>query len=149
MLNEILTRDSIVFKKSCPDWQTAVRESCAPLLARGTIEAAYIDAIIANVLELGPYIVIAPDVAIPHARPEAGSLAMGMSLLKLQEPVAFGDAPDEQARMLFAFSAVDSSSHQRALKQLADLIMDEEKFAAFAAADSVDAILAIINSVSK
>ena len=149
MLNEILTPDSIVLKTSCPDWQTAVRESCAPLLARGTIEPAYIDAIIANVIELGPYIVIAPDVAIPHARPEAGALGMGMSLLKLTEPVAFGSEPDEQARMLFAFSAIDSRSHQRALKQLADLIMDEEKFAALAAADSVDAVLALIKSVSN
>lgn len=149
MLNEILIPDSIIFMKSCPDWQSAVRQSCAPLLARGTIEPAYIDAIISNLNELGPYIVIAPDVAIPHARPEAGARAMGMALLKLEEPVAFGPEPDQQARLLFAFSATDSHSHQRALKQLAQLIMDEEKFAALAAATSAAEVLALINSVSQ
>lgn len=39
----------------------------------GAIEPRYIDAMINTVKEIGPYIVIAPGIAMPHARPEAGA----------------------------------------------------------------------------
>ena len=37
-----------------------------------------------NVKEIGSYIVIAPKVAIPHARPEDGTNKLGISFLKLE-----------------------------------------------------------------
>ncbi|BCL75306.1 hypothetical protein JHS3_10420 [Jeongeupia sp. HS-3] len=147
MLQDILPVESIRFADRFDDWRDAVRAACQPLLERGAIEPAYIDAIIENVEKIGPYIVIAPDVAIPHARPEAGAKAIAMSLLKVSEPVAFSDDPEHQARLLFAFSATDSHSHQRALKQLAHWIMDEAKFAELQAATSPEVIAALIASL--
>ncbi|AOX99356.1 PTS sugar transporter subunit IIA [Jeongeupia sp. USM3] len=148
MLQDILPAGSIRFATQFADWRDAVRSACEPLLERGAIEPAYIDAIIDNVEKIGPYIVIAPDVAIPHARPEAGAKAIAMSLLKVEHPVKFGDDPDHHARLLFAFSATDSHSHQRALKQLAHWIMDEDKFAALQAATTTGQITALIASLA-
>ncbi|GAB7126654.1 hypothetical protein JCM19000A_11610 [Silvimonas sp. JCM 19000] len=146
MLTEIMPADSIRFAEGFTDWREAVRVSCQPLLERGAIEATYIDAIIENVEKIGPYIVISPDVAIPHARPEAGARAIAMALLKTTTPVQFSADPDHHARLLFAFSATDNHSHQRALRQLARLIMDEARFAQLQAATSAAAILELIAS---
>ncbi|MFG6128711.1 PTS sugar transporter subunit IIA, partial [Staphylococcus aureus] len=40
-----------------------------PLLQEQVIEQCYVEAMIESVNELGPYIVIAPEIAIAHARP--------------------------------------------------------------------------------
>ena len=144
MLQDILPASSIQFVDGFDDWRTAVRAACQPLLDRGCIAPGYIDAIIENVEKIGPYIVISPDVAIPHARPEAGAKAIGMALLKTTRPVQFSADPDHHARLLFAFSATDNHSHQRALRQLARLIMDEARFAQLQAATSAEIILELI-----
>ncbi|GGP22540.1 PTS sugar transporter subunit IIA [Silvimonas iriomotensis] len=149
MLKEILTADSIRFAEGYADWREAVRVSCEPLLERGAIAPSYIDAIIENVEKIGPYIVISPDVAIPHARPEAGARAIAMALLKTTTPVKFSDDPDHHARMLFAFSATDNHSHQRALRQLARLIMDEQRFAQLQAASTAEAVLELIAGIPE
>ena len=52
------------------DWKDAIRMAAAPLLENGSIRASYIDAMIHNVEVNGPYIVIMPDVAMPHSRVE-------------------------------------------------------------------------------
>jgi mannitol/fructose-specific phosphotransferase system IIA component (Ntr-type) len=149
MLQDILTLDSVRFAERFDDWRLAVRAACEPLLERGAIDAGYIDAIIGNVEKIGPYIVIMPDVAIPHARPEAGARAIAMALLKTTVPVAFGTDPDQQVRLLFAFSATDSHSHQAALRQLSRLLMDETLFASLQAATTPAEVLALIARVGE
>ena len=42
---------------------------------------SYVDGIIASVKELGPYIVIADGIAMPHTRPEQGAIGIGCSLI--------------------------------------------------------------------
>ncbi|MFB8734775.1 PTS sugar transporter subunit IIA [Bacillus sp. SL00103] len=42
---------------------------------------------IQSVDQNGPYIVIAPQVAIPHARPEDGVNELSMSLMTFEQPV--------------------------------------------------------------
>ena len=53
------------------------------MVKNGTIEERYIDGMIETVKNLGPYIVIAPGVALPHARPEDGVIEPSMSLVTL------------------------------------------------------------------
>lgn len=67
------------------DWQEAITKSAAPLLEQGYIDSGYLKAMIDSVHEYGPYIVIAPMVAMPHARPETGSKKLGFSILKLEK----------------------------------------------------------------
>ena len=62
------------------DWQAALRLCAAPLLAGGFIAPAYVDAIIATHEKIGPYYVLAPQMALAHARPEDGALRQGLAL---------------------------------------------------------------------
>lgn len=54
------------------------------LVDAGAVERRYIGAVPRTVEKLGPYAVIAPGVAIPHARPEDGANRVGLSLVVLR-----------------------------------------------------------------
>ena len=59
--------------ESVADWKESVVSSGQLLLRDGCIDAGYIDKMIETCQELGPYIAIAPGIAILHARPEDGA----------------------------------------------------------------------------
>ena len=69
MLTLIISEKEITVKVEASDWEDAIRKSAQALLDNGAIEDRYITGMIQTVKELGPYIVIAPAVAIAHARP--------------------------------------------------------------------------------
>ena len=73
-----LTTQLVRFEKSAKDWEDAIRIATKDLLAGGYIKESYVDGIIDCVKEFGPYIVIAPDIALPHARPEKGAIRPGL-----------------------------------------------------------------------
>ena len=65
MITDLLGKHVQTAKKA-EDWKNLIRMA-APLLENGSIRASYIDAMISNVEVNGPYIVIMPDVAMPHS----------------------------------------------------------------------------------
>lgn len=64
MLREFVEKKHVKFADSAPDWREAIRMSCEVLEADGTIEENYKEDIIACVEKYGPYIVIAPNIAM-------------------------------------------------------------------------------------
>lgn len=126
MLNDLLHEETIQFASHTTDWKEAIRTASLPLLTKEQISSSYIDAMIKNVEELGPYVVIAPGIAIPHARPEEGVNTVGMSLLRLDETVPFSEKDKHQVKLLIVLAAVDNETHLKALAQLSDLLSEEE-----------------------
>jgi len=102
-------------------WEDAVRKAGELLLSKGKVRPEYIDAMIKVTKELGPYAVIAPGVALPHARPEDGALNIGLSILILKQPVYFG-SPNDPVYIVIGFSAIDKKSHLCLLKDLAEVL---------------------------
>ena len=78
MLKEQLTGNTM-FIDTIESWQEAIRMGAEPLVNNGIVEKAYVEAIIQNVLENGNYIILLPQVAMPHARPEYGSKGVGLT----------------------------------------------------------------------
>ena len=68
MLSEFVEKGHYKFAGEAADWREAIRMSCESLEADGTVEGNYKEDIIACVEKYGPYIVIMPDVAIPHSQ---------------------------------------------------------------------------------
>jgi len=122
-----LTREFIQFENEVESWEDAIVKSSKPLLEKGYIEQTYVDAMIDSVKEYGPYIVIAPNIAMPHARPEAGSKKVGFSIMKLEKPVAFSEEEDHKVQLLIALSCADASTHIEILQALVTILSDEEK----------------------
>jgi mannitol/fructose-specific phosphotransferase system IIA component (Ntr-type) len=136
-----LTKEFIQFKDEVRDWEEAVVESSKPLLDNGFVKQSYIDAMIECIKEYGPYVVIAPNLALPHARPETGSVKVGFSIMKLKKAVAFSEAEDHQVRLLIALSCVDADMHMKMLQGIVEVLSDSSKFEAILNATSKDEML--------
>lgn len=119
MLKAIDNRVMIV--ESTENWVDAVKLAGRMLVVDGIVEERYINAMIRVTEELGPYAVIAPGVAIPHARPEDGARDVGLSVLIVRNGVNFG-SPNDPVYVVIGFAAKDKTSHLGILKELAELL---------------------------
>lgn len=116
---------NITLKEKVPDWRQAIRTAAQKLLEKEYIEEKYIGKMIENVEKLGPYIILSDDVAMPHSRPEDGVKKTGISLLKLDEGVDFGE--NSSIRLIFILAAKDSNSHIDMITELVNMLQDDEK----------------------
>ena len=148
-LKDLVKKELIQQLDKVNDWQTAVRIASKPLLEQGYIEESYVEAIISSVNEIGPYIVLAPKVAVPHASPDAGVHRLGISLLQLKEPVNFGleDDEDKNVQLIFVLATVDSTAHLKALQQLALILDDDDIIENLIKAETPKEILDLIEKV--
>jgi len=126
------------------DWRAAVRACGAALRDSGATTDAYTDEMIRTVEELGPYLVIAPGVALAHSRPSPAVLRTGMSMVTLAEGVAFGHAKNDPVSLVVGLAAHDESGHVTALASIARLLSDAEAFAALLAAQDVHELRSIV-----
>ena len=113
-------------------------------MAAEVVEEHYGPAMIRTVEELGPYVAVAPGVAIPHARPEDGVLKVGISLAVLQNPVEFGSEENDPVDLLFGFASPDKDSHVDTIRDLVSFIQNAENLEALRAAETADEALRIL-----
>lgn len=121
-LYQLLTPDKIRLNVKCFDREDAIRESAGILLKQGYIGQRYVEAILENLKENGPYFVLSPGFAVPHAGLDSGSKKMGMSLIRLKEPVPFENPEFDPIEFVCCLSAVDSDSHLKAFFNLVNLL---------------------------
>ena len=127
MFKEFVEKKHYSFHEGFDDWRDAVRAACAPLLADGTIEKEYPEIIIEKVEELGPYIVIAPNICIPHAERGRGVNDTAMCFMKTEKPVSFDqNDPDKDARIFVVLAATDDEVHLNNLMALSETLSDED-----------------------
>lgn len=107
------------------DWRQAIKISVQPLEQGGYVKSCYKDGIIENVEKLGPYIMIADEIAMPHARPEQGAIETQIGITLFREGVRF-DGKETTARLFVTLAAKDSDSHVDALVKISELLSDDE-----------------------
>jgi len=144
VLENILTEKAIRIKAQVTDWQEAVRMGGELLVNSGFAKPSYIDAMVETVKQLGPYSVIAPGIAMPHARPEAGVLKPGLSLVTLETPVEFGNKENDPVDIVVSFCATDNTSHIQMLAELAQLLGSEEAVTTIRNAKEVSEVIQLL-----
>lgn len=120
----LIDNKSIKLQTSASDWYAAVKIGTDMLINSGAILPDYHDAIINSVKELGPYICIAPNLALPHARPENGVLKTAFALVTLAEPIYF-DGENEPVDVLITLAGSSSDEHMEGLMQVTQVLDDE------------------------
>ncbi|MBD9661818.1 PTS system IIA component (L-Asc family) [Pantoea sp. AG1095] len=146
MLTQWLTPQHIRVVEQVSDWQEAVRLSAEPLLAAGAISPAYLDAIFTSHAELGPYYVLAPGLAMPHARPEQGARKNGLSLLHVKNGVNFQADENDPVYVVIMLCAVSGDDHIQMITALADVFSDESRLQQLLSASTLSAIKAVIEN---
>lgn len=124
-LHHLLSKEHIELDVACTDWRDAVRKSAQAMLEQGYIEPCYIDAMIRNVEENGPYIVISKGFAVPHEGVDQGSVRIGMHLIRLKEPVPFDAEELDPVEFVCCLSAVDHKMHLKAFFNLVNMLREE------------------------
>ncbi|AJS59928.1 BglG family transcription antiterminator [Paenibacillus sp. IHBB 10380] len=147
VLEQLLTSQTIQLQARVSDWREAIRVASQPLLELGTIEERYVEAMIESIETNGPYVVLTPGVAIPHARPQQGVRSLSMSLLRLDEAVAF--SPDKPVRLIIVLAAADRESHLRALVQLSEILSEPSNIEDILQSSGKSVILDYIHKYSK
>ena len=144
MLSEQL-KGNIHFLNSVSSWEEAIKESATPLLNDGSITPQYVEDMIENVHKNGPYIVIVPGIAMPHAKNEGGVVKTGISLLKLEEAVPFPE--NKKVNLLFTLAAEDTSGHLDLISDLSSLLIEDEVREKLEQANSEEEILDLLQTV--
>ena len=145
MLSEFVEKGHYKFAGEAADWREAIRMSCESLEADGTVEGNYKEDIIACVEKYGPYIVIMPDVAIPHSQENAkGVHKTAISFMKLEKPVSFdpGD-PQKDARLFFTLASCNPEQHLQNMARLSELLMNEKAVQELLEANGIEDLIRI------
>lgn len=126
MNRQLIEKDLIQTLEKVESWQDAIRISADPLLKKGYILESYIDAMIQTVIDLGSYIVIAPYIAMPHARSDGRVFQNAISILKLKEPVYFDTDESSKATFIMPIACVDNENHLAMLARVAEVLGDPD-----------------------
>ena len=140
----LIDNDSIRLGVTASDWKEAVKLAVEPLVESGAVKAEYYDAIIASTAQYGPYYILMPGMAMPHARPEAGVQRDAFSLITLTHPVKFQDG--KEVSVLLALAATSSKIHTSvAIPQIIALFELENSVERLQSCQTKEEVLAMID----
>lgn len=145
MLRTFVEMKHYKFADGAASWEDAIRMSCESLEADGTVEANYKEDIIECVKKHGPYIVIMPNVAMPHSQEGAtGVNKTAIAFMKLDRPVSFDEGdPEKDAQLFFTLASCNSDEHLQNMMKLSEMLMNEDVVQALADAHSPEDLLQI------
>lgn len=148
-LADLLSEDAIALDLEVDDWQGAVRAAGALLEKTGVADATYTQSMIDNVVDNGPYIVIAPGFAFAHARPSEAVHRTGMSWVRLATPVEFGHKRNDPVTLVVALAAKDDKAHTRSMAELAKVLANKQIKQRLDTATTPAQVLEALNSVDE
>ena len=67
MFKEIVEKELYCFHEGFDKWEDSILACTKPLIEKKVIDQRYVDKIFESIDKYGPYIVLAPDVAMPHS----------------------------------------------------------------------------------
>lgn len=132
------------FREQCGTWQEAVQLACRPLEEQGTITHGYTQAIISETEQHGPWYILSPEFALPHARPEEGVIGSKthLSLLCLKDAVLFPGNPD--VRLIIVLAAANSTQHIEMIQQLVCWLDEAERLHLLSHTTSLEQLLSTL-----
>nr|WP_287855906.1 PTS sugar transporter subunit IIA [Klebsiella sp.] len=144
MLKTWISDATITLLQEVETWPQALDICARPLLESGVIAPEYVTAIVEQHHKLGPYYVLAPGLAMPHARSEEGAKGLGLSLLKLEQGVSFGSEEFDPVDIIIMLAAPDKHSHIEMISALAELFSSDEDMEKLHQAKTLEDIKKII-----
>ncbi|SER94981.1 PTS system, ascorbate-specific IIA component [Propionibacterium cyclohexanicum] len=123
-LSMVMPDSAIALDVYADDWHEAIQLAGRGLEASGVADRAYTRAMIQEVEKHGPYIVVAPGIALAHALPCAAVHDTGLSLVRLAEPVRFGHYRYDPVRLVIGVAATDEHADLVIVSALAGVLAD-------------------------
>lgn len=145
LLQDLLSEDNVSFHYPAESWEDVIRHGGQLMVDAGFIEPTYTEAMIDVVRDMGPYIVLAPGLAMPHARPEMGAKQVGTALVTLEKPIDFGSPENDPVSVAVFLCAPNKEEHIQLLTDIATLFEDEEFLDAAVNFESIEDVQAFLS----
>ncbi len=145
LLQNLLSEDNVSFHYPAETWEDVIRHGGQLMVDAGFTEPTYTEAMIDVVRDMGPYIVLAPGLAMPHARPEMGAKQVGTALVTLEKPIDFGSPENDPVSVAVFLCAPNKEEHIQLLTDIATLFEDEEFLDAAVNFESIEDVQAFLS----
>lgn len=127
------------------DWKTSGYKAAEMLLDNDYITKEFIKAMIGYVEEFGPYIVLAPGIALFHGRPEDGVNKEGVSFNLFKKGVEFGVPEKDPVYLIFVLAPIDNESHIDLLTKISEILSDNILVNKLKECETIDEIYELLN----
>lgn len=124
-MKRILEDEYIRTDVEANSWREAVQMAGDILVQLKECDQEFIYQMVKTVENLGPYMILLPDVALFHAPPGEYVHKACLSFVTFKNPVYFTDFENQRIKCAFALGAVDPESHMEMLQQVAMLLQDK------------------------
>ncbi|WP_161493826.1 BglG family transcription antiterminator [Virgibacillus necropolis] len=148
VLGEILTPELVSWDIEASDWMDAIKLAVNLLIKEKKVTQEYLDAIMQLFDKHGPYMVIDKGIAMPHAKPSDGVNSLGISFIKLKNPIAFGHSASDPISIVICLASTNAKIHLNALRQLTKLLKSESNLEDIIKSDK-STFLKLIDKVSS
>ncbi|WP_171758724.1 PTS sugar transporter subunit IIA [Vibrio sp. RE86] len=118
--------------------------TCSKLIEQGKVEATYLKAIKQKHKEIGAYYVLAPKIAMPHARPEDGVNEASLQITVFKHGVDLESEDNGNVFFSVTLAALDSDSHIQTIVALSELFQNDDDIDAIISAENKSAIAEIL-----
>ena len=145
LLQDLLSEDNVSFRYPAETWEDVIRHGGQLMVDAGFTDPTYTEAMIDVVRDMGPYIVLAPSLAMPHARPEMGAKQVGAALVTLEKPIDFGSPENDPVSVAVFLCAPNKDEHIQLLTDIATLFEDEEFLDAAVNFESIEDVQAFLS----
>ena len=127
LLADAFGEGSILVKASVGNRSAAIELVGELLVASGKATNSYVQSMLEAVEKFGPYIVIAPGIALAHGKPSNEVIETGLSLLVLESAIEFQHSQNDPVQLVFGLAATDHDSHIELMADLAQFLSDHER----------------------
>lgn len=134
---------AVAAQRHAKEWEEAIRLVGQLCEQTGIATSEYASAMIQGVHDYGPYMVLAPGVAMPHAKTAAGVNSTGVVVVTLDEGVEFGSPANDPVDVLISFAAADKHEHMENIQALAGVLGDQDFMTKIRAAENDDQLAAL------
>ena len=145
LLQDLLSEDNVSFHYPAETWEDVIRHGGQLMVDAGFTDPTYTEAMIDVVRDMGPYIVLAPGLAMPHARPEMGAKQVGTALVTLEKPIDFGSPENDPVSVAVFLCAPNKEEHIQLLTDIATLFEDEDFLDAAVNFESIEDVEAFLS----
>ncbi|GLU47827.1 PTS sugar transporter subunit IIA [Nocardiopsis ansamitocini] len=148
-LSGLLCQGAVATGVEATDWRDAISAAGGLLMAVGAVTEDYIVRMQRVVETHGPYIVVAPGLALAHARPCRAVLRTGLSLAGLAAPVRFGHPENDPVRLVIGLAGVDRDRHCAVLAELTAMLDSPGRLAALHGATTPARVRSLVSAYDR
>ncbi len=144
LLADAFGEGSILIKDSVDNRSAAIQLAGELLVKSGKAKPSYVSSMLEAVERFGPYIVIAPGIALAHGKPSEDVIETGLSLLVLKQAIEFQNAQNDPVQLVFGLAATDHESHIETMAKLAEVLSDQERVNSLLTSSDFEQIRAVL-----